>query len=239
VVTSNVLVVNMEGTKEGQGGRAARGPEARRRGAFTRNLVPGNRVYDEELLKIEGVEYRSWDPYRSKLAGAILKGELPPDVIKRGDKVLYLGASTGTTVSHVSDIVGREGLVVGVEMSARVGREFVENVAKARMNVIPFISDARQTERFRGFGKMDVVYCDIAQRDQTEIAIANAREHLKEGGRLLLVIKARSIDQLKEPRLVFKEEERKLAEAGFIIDRLIDLRPFDKDHALASARMTR
>jgi fibrillarin-like pre-rRNA processing protein len=220
-----------------EGGRRGGGREAERRGAFTRNLVPGNRVYDEELVKIRGSEYRSWDPYRSKLAGAILKGELEPDIIKAGDKVLYLGASTGTTASHVSDIVGSEGLVVGVEMSARVGREFLEKVVKARTNVIPFISDARETERFGEFGKMDVVYCDIAQRDQTEIAIANAKRHLKKGGRLLLVVKARSIDQLKEPKLVFKEEAQKLRDAGFLVENVVDLRPFDKDHALVSAKM--
>lgn len=194
-------------------------------------------MYDEELLRIKGVEYRSWDPYRSKLAGAILKGELSPDIIKAGDKVLYLGASTGTTASHVSDIVGRDGLVVGVEMSARVGREFLEKVAKARENVIPFISDARETEKFGEFGKMDVVYCDIAQRDQTEIAIANARRHLKKDGRLLLIVKSRSIDQLKEPKLVFKEEAQKLRDAGFLVETVIDLRPFDRDHALISAMM--
>ncbi len=151
--------------------------------------------------------------------------------------MLYLGASTGTTVSHVSDIVGSEGLVLGVELSARVGREFLEKVAKTRANVIPFISDARETEKFLGFGEMDVVYCDIAQRDQTEIAIANARRHLKKGGRLLLVVKARSIDQLKEPSLVFKEEAQKLRDAGFRVERVIDLRPYDKDHALVSATM--
>jgi fibrillarin-like pre-rRNA processing protein len=220
---------------EGQGRRGNR--EGGRTSAFTRNLVPGNRVYDEELLKIHGSEYRSWDPYRSKLAGAILKGELQPDIIRTGDKVLYLGASTGTTASHVSDIVGSEGLVVGVEMSARVGREFLEKVAKARTNVIPFISDARETERFGEFGKMDVVYCDIAQRDQTEIAIANAKRHLKKGGRLLLIVKARSIDQLKEPKVVFKEEAQKLRDSGFLVENVVDLRPFDKDHALISAKM--
>lgn len=227
-MTSNVLV--MEG--RGRGGR-----EEARRGAFTRNLVPGNRVYGEELLKIHGSEYRSWDPYRSKLAGAILKGELSPDVIKSGDKVLYLGASTGTTISHVSDIVGGEGMVVGVELSARVGREFLEHVAKARGNVIPFISDARETEKFSGFGKMDVVYCDIAQRDQTDIAIANARHHLKECGRLILIVKARSIDGTKEPAQVFKEEAQKLKEARFEVEGVVDLRPYDKDHALISATM--
>ena len=194
-------------------------------------------MYDEDLVKIEGSEFRSWDPYRSKLAGAIVKGEVPADVIAPGDKVLYLGASTGTTISHVSDIVGGEGLVVGVELSARVGREFLENVAKARPNVVPFISDARATEKFGGFGQMDVVYCDIAQRDQTEIAISNARAHLKKGGRLILIVKARSIDQLKEPKLVFKEEAQKLRDAGFSVEAVVDLRPFDKDHALVSATM--
>jgi fibrillarin-like pre-rRNA processing protein len=121
-------------------------------------------------------------------------------------------------------------------MSARVGREFLENVVKARANVIPFISDARDTERFGGFGKMDVVYCDIAQRDQTDIAITNAREHLKHEGRLLLIVKARSIDQLKAPKVVFKEEAQKLKDAGFIVESVTDLHPFDKDHAMISAR---
>ena len=101
----------------------------------TLSLAPGTSVYGETRFRVNGIEYRIWDPYRSKLAGAILKGELPTDVIKSGDKVLYLGASTGTTISHVSDIVGSEGLVVGVELSARVGREFIEHVAKARPNV--------------------------------------------------------------------------------------------------------
>jgi len=222
-LTTNVLVME--------------GREAGRRRAFTRNLVPGHAVYAEDLIRIQGSEFRAWDPYRSKLAGAILKGGLPPDIVKAGDKVLYLGASTGTTISHVSDIVGADGLVVGVELSARVGREFLEKVAKARPNVIPFISDARKTEKFDGFGKMDVVYCDIAQRDQTEIAIANAKRHLKKDGRLLLIVKARSIDQLKEPLLVFREEAQKLREAGFKVEKVVDLHPFDKDHALISALM--
>ena len=51
------------------------------------------------------IEYRVWNPFRSKLAAAILGGvdqiHMPP-----GSKVLYLGAASGTTVSHVSDIVG-------------------------------------------------------------------------------------------------------------------------------------
>jgi fibrillarin-like pre-rRNA processing protein len=191
-------------------------------------------VYGEDLLEIEGSEYRAWDPYRSKLAAGIMNG-LPPDTVKRGDKVLYLGASTGTTASHVSDIVGGEGLVIGVELSARVGREFLEKVAKVRRNVVPFIADAREVERFAGFGKVDVVYADIAQRDQTEIALENCKRHLRKGGRLILIVKARSIDLKKEPKAVFKEEAEKVREAQLLVEKTIDLRPYDKDHALILA----
>ena len=149
--------------------------------------------------------------------------------------MLYLGASTGTTISHVSDIVGDAGLVVGVELSARVGREFLEKVAKVRSNVIPFIADAREVERFGGFGKVDVVYADIAQRDQTEIALDNCARHLKKGGRVVIIVKARSIDNRKEPKAVFKEEAEKVTKAGLKVEQVIDLRPYDKDHALISA----
>jgi len=223
--TGNVLVR----ARRGPGGRERTGVEV-----FTRNMVPGTATYGEELVKIEGIEYRRWDPFRSKLAAGIIKG-LPEDVIRRGDKVLYLGTSTGTTPSHVSDLVGPEGLVIGVEFSPRVAREFVQKVARARSNVIPYIADARESSRFGAFGKVDVVYCDIAQQDQTEIAIENCEMHLRVGGRLLLVVKSRSIDVVRDPREVFREERGKLKAAGFDVETSIDLSPFDRDHALISA----
>lgn len=200
---------------------------------LTRNLSPGKRVYNEDLVQRDGVEYRTWDPFRSKLAAAILKG-MPEDKIKEGDRVLYLGASTGTTASHISDIVGPEGLVIGVEFAPRVAREFVENVARERKNVIPFVADARDPSRY-SVTRVDVVYCDIAQPDQTEIAIANCSGLLRKDGRLLLAVKARSIDVLKDPELVYEEERRKLVKAGFRVELIVDLSPFEKDHVLISA----
>ncbi len=200
---------------------------------LTQNLAPGKKVYNEDLVLRDGLEYRTWDPFRSKLAAAIIKG-LPEDVVSEGQRVLYLGASTGTTASHVSDIVGASGLVVAVEFSPRVARELVERVARPRANVIPFVCDARDPSKY-GIAKADVVYCDIAQPDQTEIAISNCREILKAGGTLLLVVKARSIDALKEPDEVFAQEERRLEGAGFSVRRTIELSPFDKDHALVYA----
>lgn len=201
---------------------------------LTRNLTPGARVYNEDLVTRGGFEYRTWDPFRSKLAAAIIKG-LPDDVVRQGKKVLYLGASTGTTASHVSDIVGEGGLVVGVEFAPRVAREFVEHVARKRKNVIPFVADARDPARY-SVTTFDVVYCDIAQPDQTEIALLNCARLLKPGGVLLLVVKARSIDVLKDPERVFADESKKLTAAGFKVEKLIELSPFDKDHALIFAK---
>ncbi|HUI22988.1 MAG TPA: fibrillarin-like rRNA/tRNA 2'-O-methyltransferase [Nitrososphaerales archaeon] len=200
---------------------------------LTRNLVPGKRVYNEDLVTREGVEYRTWDPFRSKLAAAMMKG-MSEGVIREGDRVLYLGASTGTTASHVSDLVGPEGLVVGVEFAPRVAREFLENVARERKNVIPFVADAREPSKY-SVTKVDVVYCDIAQPDQTEIALANCDMLLKKGGRLLLAVKARSIDVLKEPERVYEEERAKLEKADFRVEQVVELRPFEKDHVLINA----
>jgi fibrillarin-like pre-rRNA processing protein len=200
--------------------------------AATVNLVPGDSVYGEKLVKQGGEEYRLWDPFRSKLAGALKKGlrNLP---IKNGTKVLYLGASTGTTVSHVSDIVGNSGIVFAVEPATRVARELIENVASKRKNVVPVLEDARRPNSyFSVFGKVDVVYCDIAQPDQTEIAIANCNAYLKPGGVMLLVVKTRSIDVLMDPKAVVVQEAKKLEKAGFAIDQVLNLEPFDKDHGM-------
>jgi fibrillarin-like pre-rRNA processing protein len=200
---------------------------------LTQNLAPGKRVYNEDLVRRGGAEYRTWDPFRSKLAAAIIKG-LPDTVVGEGAKVLYLGASTGTTVSHVSDLVGPAGMVIGVEFSPRVAREFVERVARERKNVIPYVADARDPSKY-SVARVDVVYCDIAQPDQTEIAVANCAVMLKQGGTLLLVVKARSIDVLKDPEKVFKAEKGKLEGKGFEVLKVLELSPFEKDHALIHA----
>ncbi len=200
--------------------------------AATLNFVRGDNVYGEKLVKYDGEEYRIWDPFRSKLAAALKKG-MKGMPIKTGSKVLYLGASTGTTVSHVSDIVGPSGVVFAVEPATRVARELIENVASKRKNVLPIIEDARRPQSyFSVFGKVDVVYCDIAQPDQTEIAIANCAAYLNHGGVMLLVVKTRSIDVTMEPKNVVIREAGKLEKSGFSIDQIINLEPFDKDHGM-------
>ncbi|PHT55182.1 rRNA 2'-O-methyltransferase fibrillarin [Capsicum baccatum] len=93
------------------------------------------------------VEYRVWNPFRSKVAAAVLGG-VDAIWIKPGTHVLYLGAALGTTVSHVSDIVGPQGVVYAVEFSHRSGRDLV-NMAKKRTNIIPIIEDARHPAKYR------------------------------------------------------------------------------------------
>ena len=202
----------------------------------TENLVPGNQVYREKLIVKKGIEYRLWDPFRSKLAAAIMNGleEFP---FKNKTTVLYLGASTGTTVSHISDIVGPSGIVFGVEHASRVARDFLDRVAAYRKNIIPILQDARKPkEYFSVFGKVDVVYVDIAQPDQTKIALDNCKMYLKNQGYFFLVIKTRSIDVTKSPRKIVEEEAEKLKK-DFNILQIIDLHPYDKDHAIVIAKL--
>lgn len=201
----------------------------------TENLVPGNQVYKEKLIIKKGIEYRLWDPFRSKLAAAIMN-ELEDFPFENKTKVLYLGASTGTTVSHISDIVGPSGIVFAVEHASRVARDFLDRVAAYRSNIIPILQDARRPkEYFSVFGKVDVVYVDIAQPDQTEIAMNNCEMFLKKGGYFFLVIKTRSIDVTKSPKKIVEEETEKL-QKRFEVLQSIDLHPYDKDHAIVIAR---
>lgn len=201
----------------------------------TENLVPGNRVYGEKILVKKKTEYRTWDPFRSKLAAAIMNG-LGTFPFENTAKILYLGVSTGTTASHISDIIGPSGVMFGVEHASRVARDFMDRVASRRANVIPIMQDARKpSEYFAIFGKVDIIYADIAQPDQTKIAIANCKMFLKKKGFLFLVIKTRSIDVIKNPENVIREETAKLRD-GFDILESINLEPYDKDHAMVVAR---
>ena len=202
---------------------------------FTENLSPGKQVYKEKLLVKKGIEYRNWEPFRSKLAACIMNGlEKFPFVEK--SSILYLGVSTGTTISHISDIVGPQGMIFGVEHSSRVARDFLDRVAVYRKNIVPIIQDARQPDQyFSVFTKVDVVYVDIAQPDQTKIAIDNCKMYLKSRGFLFLVVKTRSIDVTKDPKWIIDGEIQKLQNDFDVVQR-IDLSQFDKDHAMIVAR---
>ncbi|MEM2987994.1 MAG: fibrillarin-like rRNA/tRNA 2'-O-methyltransferase [Candidatus Bathyarchaeia archaeon] len=203
----------------------------------TRNLAPGRTVYGEKLIRFEGIEYRLWDPFRSKLAAAILKG-IKTVPIKPDHHVLYLGAASGTTASHVSDIVGEKGYVYCVEFAARAIRELVNNVCAYRVNMMPILEDARFPEKYAIFirGKVDAIYCDIAQPEQAKILADNADLFLKKQGWIMLAVKAQSIDVTKEPSEIYKREVRVLEERSFSIEDVVHLEPYDKAHAMIAAK---
>ena len=201
----------------------------------TLNLSPGKNVYGERLIKIVDAEYRLWDPFRSKLAGAILKGlkQLP---IKPNCKVLYLGAASGTTASHVSDIVGNSGYVYCVEFAPRSIRDLIDNVCRFRGNMAPILADARFPSQYSSMVQsVDVIYCDVAQPEQAKILADNAKVFLQKGGWVMLAVKARSIDVTKEPSEVYRHEIMVLKGSGFAVSEVIHLEPYDKDHAMVTA----
>jgi fibrillarin-like pre-rRNA processing protein len=203
----------------------------------TRNLTPGRTVYGERLIRFRGVEYRVWDAFRSKLAAAIFRGvQMVP--IKLGHRVLYLGAASGTTASHVSDIVGEQGHVYCVEFASRSIRELVSNVCAYRLNMSPFLEDARFPEKYALFipGKVDDVYCDVAQPEQAKILADNADYFLKESGWVMLAVKAQSIDVTKEPSEVYQREVKVLRSRGFAVEEVVRLEPYDKAHAMIVAQ---
>ena len=201
----------------------------------TRNLVPGKRVYGERLVNIDGVEYRLRIASRSKLAAAILNGleEMP---ILPGSRVLYLGVASGTTASHVSDIVGYEGIVFGVDVAHRMLRELLY-IAMDRKNLVPILADATKPRSYTTIVGMpvDVLYADVAHPAQSQIVCDNAKVYLKPEGHLLMAIKARSIDSAAEPEVVFKSEIEKLKKCGFKPLQVINLEPYHKDHVMVHA----
>ncbi len=203
----------------------------------TRNLAPGRIVYGERLLRFKGVEYRIWDAFRSKLAAAIIKG-VRTVPIKSESIVLYLGAASGTTPSHISDIVGEHGHVFCVEFASRSLRDLVDNVCIYRSNMSPFLEDARFPERYSLFvtRKVDCIYCDIAQPEQAKILADNADVLLKTKGWVMLAVKSQSIDVTKDPAEIYQQEAYVLRERRFSVKETVPLEPYDKAHAMIVAQ---
>lgn len=201
---------------------------------ITKNLVRGIKVYDEKLIKINNEEYRIWDPFRSKLAALVIKGSTV--VIKKDFSVLYLGAANGTTVSHVSDIV-TEGKVFAVEFSQRAMKDLI-NVSNLRINLHPVFSDAANPASYRHIvPEVDLLYQDISQKDQADIAIRNSLMFLKPECMLVLMIKSRSIDSTGDPRDVAYKEVKKL-EKIFKVKEVVNLEPYHLDHFAVVAQKT-
>ena len=194
---------------------------------FTMNGAPWKNVYGERLVDINGIEFRHWDPHRSKLAAMILLGGrnfgLDPS-----SKVLYLGAASGTTASHVSDIA-TGGAVWCVEISERSFRDLVK-VCEVRKNMFPILADANTPHEYGHMIEgVEFVYQDIAQRNQVEIFVRNMTAF--EAGKGVLMLKSRSVNVNRSPKSVYAEVKKQLSAACLKVRHVIDLEKYAKDHA--------
>jgi len=197
----------------------------------TVNLIPGYKSCNEESITISEVEYRIWSPYHSKIASALKKGlKILP--CSSGSRILYLGIASGTTASYLSDIIGGNGIIYGVDFSARALRDLLP-MAEKRGNIIPIFNDARKPEQYAPLvGTVDMIYCDVAQPKQARLFLDNAKMFLKKKGQSLLTIKARSIDVTASPEKVFEQECEELMSSDFKILQSLRLDPFQKDHMM-------
>lgn len=200
----------------------------------TKNLTPGLTVYDESLITIKNSEYRTWNPYRSKLAAAI-RNQIEPPIILPDQKILYLGAASGTTVSHISDIIGPNGVIYAIEFSPRSIKDLL-GICEHRHNIIPILADARQPATYAWqLETVDLIYQDVAQPDQAAILIKNTEMFLRPQGRTVLAIKARSIDVTKDPQQLYQKEISQLKKARLKPQKSLELSPYVKDHVLVVA----
>ncbi len=205
---------------------------------LTQNAVPGKPFFGEKKENVNGVEYRVWNPYHSKLAAALHNGlkEFP---IRDGSKVLYLGVAEGKTASYISDIVGAKGLIVGVDLSAFAISKFTA-LCDVRRNMVPLLADANlpdsMAQDLNGI-PFDVLFQDVSQKNQAEIFLKNADRFLKPRGFGLLSIKSQSINSLQDPQLTFAHEKA-LLETQFSVLQTVSLEPFEKGHALFYCQKT-
>ena len=161
---------------------------------YTKNLIVGKKVYKEKLIQKNGNEYREWDPYRSKYCAGIKKG-LNKSIFYEGCTAIYLGSAEGTTVSHVSDIIGKKGAVFCIDIS-EIAMNKLTQLAEDRENIYPILSDAQLTENYEEYftQKADCLFQDISQRNQADIFVRNSK-FLKKGGLGALALKTKSISQ--------------------------------------------
>jgi len=202
---------------------------------YSKNLVPGNKVYGEKLITFKGDEYREWDPFRSKLAAMIL--EKPSlEFLTKDLSCLYLGAASGTTISHLSDII-YSGIIYGVEFAERSMRQLIQNTDK-RKNIVPILGNANFPESYANsiFTPIDLVYQDVAQPNQAQIAIENCNYYLKDNGFLILAIKSQSIDSVQKSEKIYLQEKRIIEKAGYKIIDSVNIHKYAANHIILTVQ---
>ena len=201
----------------------------------TLSNVSTNQDYKENLVEMNGKQYSIWNPYMSKLAAAIINGMEIFPILKK-TKILYLDPTSEKTIKHISDIVGINGKIFVVRNIMKNSKNFLEQIAKNRSNIFTIIPDKTNPARLTGMTEMvDVIYIDIAEHNQTEIAIQNCKNHLRIGGFLMLIVPTKNIDFANNPSKKNQEERKKL-QTSFDIIQEINLMDFFKEYSMIIAK---
>lgn len=217
------------------------------RSLWTRNAVRGVSVRGERRKTDARIEWRFWDPSRSKVAAALLRTANDPSQLlpETGSTCLYLGASFGSTVSYIHDQVcgagnHHGGQVVAVEIAPRAMRDLSE-LASIRPGLVPVLGDARQPQTVAPYirGKADWMHQDLSIADQAETFVRMAGAFLRPGGTGLLSLKAaseRSSDGDDDSR--FAKAARILRESNLDVIERIDLKGLEEQHVVFHVRKT-
>ena len=201
----------------------------------TLNNASINEVYNEKLIKINGKQYNLWNPYTSKLAAAIVNGMEIFPILKK-TKILYLNGAIEKTLSHISDIIGVNGKIFILRDINENSKKFLDNVMNDRTNVFTITRDNGDPAKFSSKSEMvNVVYVDITQHNETEVAIQNCKRYLRDGGFLMLVVPTKKIDFVNNPNGQNLEEIQKL-QSSFEIIQQINLTDFFKEHSMIIAK---
>tara|TARA_A100001388_G_scaffold276698_1_gene265168 strand:+ start:17805 stop:18506 length:702 start_codon:yes stop_codon:yes gene_type:complete len=213
---------------------------------WSRNSTRGKSVGGERRKRDGKIEWRRWDPFRSKVAAALLMtsqkaSELLPGP---GDTCLYLGASSGTTVSHIHDMVcgsnnHHNGQIIAVEISPRMMRD-LSSLAEDRSGLIPILNDARETQSYAPVmrEKAHWIHQDLSIADQAENFISIATSTLKNGGIGLLSLKAASERQFEgDDQSRFSRAEKLIEESELELIEKIDISQYQEQHMVFFVRL--
>jgi len=198
----------------------------------TLNLTPGKSHLGETRTIIGNKEYRLWDPKTSKLCSALMNGLNYPETVER-PIILYLGASFGNTVSHLSDIYPN-GIIYAVESAIEPLRQ-LSLLSLRRKNVIPLHEDANYPENYMdAVPQADIIYMDVAQKNQVQILKKNMI-YAGENTIIMFCVKARSIDVTIPPKQVFLKVRDELKDELKIMHET-RLEPYEKDHSFITMK---
>lgn len=100
------------------------------------------------------------------------------------------------------------------------------------------VEDARYPQKYRMLvSTVDVIFADVAQPDQARIVHLNSEYFLKNGGHVVISIKASCVDSTIPPETVFVNEVDFLRKHDFKPLEQVTLEPYERDHAMVSGTL--